>query len=339
MLGSLIQKLIEGFDLQESEAAYAMGCIMDGNATPAQIGGFITALRAKGETIDEITACAKVMREKCSRIYPEIDYFIDTCGTGGDRKNTFNISTAAAFVAAAGGVKVAKHGNRSVSSRSGSADVLEALGINISLGPELVCKCIEETGMGFMFAPDFHKSMKFAAGPRRELGIRTVFNILGPLTNPAGAKGQLLGVFEKELTEQIARVLLKLGVERAMVVHGQGGFDELTVTGSTLVAELRDGRIFNYEITPEDLGLTKVSKENIEGGSAFENAEIILGIFKGRKGVERDMVLINAAAALYIGKAVENMKDGVALAGEIIDSGLAMDKILELRSFTNSKIA
>ncbi len=238
MMQSAIKKLIEGESLSEKEIIGYMNTIMDGNATPAQIGSFITALRIKGETIEEITGCARVMREKAERINPKLDYCIDTCGTGGDGTNTFNISTAAAFVAAAGGVAVAKHGNRSVSSKSGCADVLEALGVNIVLSPEQAEKCLENLGICFMFAPAFHKSMKYAAGPRKELGIRTIFNVLGPLTNPAGAKAQLLGVFDGRLTEPIASVLVNLGVERAMVIHGSDGMDEITVTGTTKVSEV-----------------------------------------------------------------------------------------------------
>lgn len=230
MLKEAIQKLVEGKNLCEGEIIAALNCIMEGNATPAQIGSFITALRIKGETIEEITGCAKVMREKADRITLEKDYFIDIVGTGGDCSYTFNISTAAAFVTAAGGVTVAKHGNRSVSSKSGSADVLESLGVNINLEPQKVKECIDKIGIGFMFAQTFHKSMKYAAGPRRELGIRTIFNILGPLTNPASAKGQLLGVFSDKLTEPLAHVLHNLGVEKAMVVYGMDGMDEISLS-------------------------------------------------------------------------------------------------------------
>ncbi len=241
MMREAIRKLVEGRNLTEQEIMQAMNCIMEGNATQAQIGSFITALRMKGETIDEITGCARVMREKAERIVPQGDYYIDTCGTGGDGANTFNISTAAAIIAAAGGVKVAKHGNRAMSSRSGSADVLEALGINIHLSPEQVGKCIETVNIGFMFAQVFHKSMKYAAGPRKELGVKTVFNILGPLTNPANAKGQVLGVFDRKLVEPMANVLLNLGTERALVVHGMDGLDEISTTCATIVSEVRDG--------------------------------------------------------------------------------------------------
>ncbi len=335
MLSGAIQKLVKGYNLEENEIKGAMNLIMEGNATPAQIGSFITALSIKGETIDEITGCAKVMREKAFQLQPKVGYFIDTCGTGGDGANTFNISTAAAFVAAAGGVTVAKHGNRSVSSRSGSADVLEALGVNISLEPEKVGLCIEQTGMGFMFAPSFHKSMKYAAEPRRELGIRTVFNILGPLTNPAGAKGQVMGVFKRELTEPLAHVLLKLGVERAMVVHGSDGLDEVTTTGITYVSEVRDERVINYELHPGSFGLSIADKTELSGGDASTNAQIIQEIFEGVRGPRRDIVLMNAAAALYVGKVAGDMREGIWMAAEIIDSGRAMAKLQELRLFTN----
>ena len=263
MLKEAIAKLIEGKNLNEDEAISSLDCIMSGKATDAQIGSFITALRIKGETIEEVTGCAKVMREKAYKINPKIDYYIDTCGTGGDGSNTFNISTATAFVAAAGGVPVAKHGNRSVSSKSGSADVLESLGINIDVPPETAKECIEKVGIGFMFAPHFHKSMKYAAGPRKELGVRTIFNILGPLTNPANAKGQVLGVFDEKLTEPVANVLLNLGVEKAMVIHGLDGMDEITTTTRTKVSEVRDGSIINYYIDPEEYGFSLAKKEEL----------------------------------------------------------------------------
>jgi len=312
---------------------------MEGNATQAQIGSFITALRIKGETIEEITGCAKVMRQKADRIYPKVDYCIDTCGTGGDGANTFNISTAAAFVAAAGGVTVAKHGNRAMSSKCGSADVLEALGVNITLTPEQVEKCIEDVGIGFMFAQSFHKSMKHAAGPRKELGIKTVFNILGPLTNPANARGQVLGVFNPNLTETIAGVLLNLNIERAMVLHGMDGMDEITITDETKVSEVKNGDLINYWIIPEMYGINRVSKKYLSGGSAEENAEIIRSIFKGEKSPRRDVVVINAAAALYIGKASESIQEGIKMAGEIIDSGIALKKLETLSEYSSSVIA
>lgn len=336
MITLAIRKLVEHSDLTEQEIMDAMTCIMEGEATPAQIGSFITALRIKGETIEEITGCARVLRNKVEKIEPALDYFIDTCGTGGDGANTFNISTAAAFVAAAAGVPVAKHGNRSVSSRSGSADVLEALGVNISLTPGQVKECIEKVGIGFMFAPAFHKSMKHAAGPRKELGIRTVFNIIGPLTNPANAKGQVLGVFSGELTEPLANVLLNLGVEKAMVIHGKDGIDEFSVSGATRVSEVRNGRVASYDVLPEELGISRTEKNHITGGDALANADIIRSVFKGEKGPRRDVVLVNAAAALYVGGAAESMRAGIGLAEEIIDDGLAESKVNELVRFTGA---
>lgn len=337
MLQSAIQKLVEGKNLSEAEIIETMNLIMDGNATQAQIGSFITALRIKGETIEEITGCAKVMRQKADRIVPKVEYYIDTCGTGGDRSNTFNISTAAAFIAAAAGITVAKHGNRSVSSRSGSADVLEALGVNITLVPEQVKLCIDTLGIGFLFAPTFHKSMKHAAGPRKELGIRTIFNILGPLTNPATAKGQVLGVFDEKLTEPLANVLLNLGVERALVIHGMDGLDEITTTMATKVSEVRNNSVVNYEILPGDFGFKTAMKEDLTGGDGKANAGIIEAIFKGEdRGPKRDILVLNAAAALYIGKVSDSLQEGVRLAEKLIDSGKAMEKLMELRTFSNS---
>jgi len=312
---------------------------MEGKATPAQIGSFITALRIKGETIEEITGCAKVMRAKADKICPNVDYYIDTCGTGGDGTNTFNISTATAFVAAAGGVYVAKHGNRSVSSKSGSADVLEALGVNIDLDPVQVKECIEKVGIGFIYAPVFHKSMKHAAGPRKELGIRTIFNILGPLTNPSNAKGQVLGVFNPNLTELMANVLLNLGIERAMVIHGMDGMDEITTTTSTKVSEVRNNEVITYELFPENYGIALASPEDLTGGNAEENAQIIRRIFNGEKGPKRDIVVLNSAAALYVGKVVSSIEEGIGLAEEVIDSGKALQKLDEFVEFTNSFIS
>jgi anthranilate phosphoribosyltransferase len=331
MLKYSISKLIDGRNLTEQEAMDAMNCIMEGNATGAQIGSFVTALRIKGETIEEITGCVRVMSEKAENIAPALDFYIDTCGTGGDGSNTFNISTAAAFIAAAGGVVVAKHGNRAMSSKCGSVDILEALGINITLTPEQVKACIEKVGIGFMFAQAFHKSMKHAAGPRKELGIKTVFNILGPLTNPANAKGRLLGVFDENLTEPLARVLLNLNIERAMVIHGMDGLDEITTTCATKVTELKDGEIMSYEITPEKFGLKRAEKNDLLGGDISKNIEIIYSIFKGEKGPKRDIAVINAAAALYIGKVAQTMEQGIRMAQEIIDDGSALNKLYELK--------
>jgi anthranilate phosphoribosyltransferase len=336
MLKGAIKKLIERQNLCEQEIIDALNCIMEGNATQAQIGSFITALRIKGESIEEITGCAKVMREKADKICPNVEYYIDTCGTGGDGSNTFNISTSAAFVAAAGGVYVAKHGNRSISSKSGSADVLEELGIKINITPSQVQECIEKVGIGFMFAPIFHKSMSYVAGPRKELGIRTIFNILGPLTNPANAKGQILGVFNSKLTDPMANVLLNLGLERAMVIHGMDGIDEITVSSSTQVSEVKEGKVINYELNPEKYNLKLASKDELVGGDAKVNAGIIYSIFNGAKGAKRDVVVLNSAAALYVGKKTSSIEEGVEMAEEIIDSGKALSKLNDIKALSNA---
>ena len=337
MLKNAIQKLIERKNLEEAEAMEVMDHIMEGRATQAQIGSFLTALRLKGETIEEITGCARVMRDKAEKINPRVSFSIDTCGTGGDGSNTFNISTAAAFVAAAAGIPVAKHGNRSVSSKSGSADVLEALGIDITISANEVEESIEKVGIGFLFAPMFHKSMKHAAGPRKELGFRTVFNILGPLTNPANVRGQVVGVFSKDLTRPMAEVLLKLGVERAMVIHGMDGLDEISINQETMVSELKEGHIRDYVINPEMLGIKRTDRKEVVGGSSTENARIILSLFMGEKGPKRDVVLINSAAALYVGGVANTMVESLELAAWLIDSGAALKKVEELRDFTRCK--
>ncbi len=334
MIKSAIQKLLRRENLTEQEVMDVMNCIMEGNATQSQIGGFLTGLRFKGETVEEITGCAKVMRDKAEKVEHNLPYCIDTCGTGGDGANTFNISTAASLVAAAAGVKVAKHGNRAMSSRSGSADVLEALGVNISLTSLQVGKCIEDVGIGFMFAQLFHKSMKHAAGVRRELGIRTVFNILGPLTNPADVKGQVLGVYDEALTGVLAEVLRKLGTERALVVHGYDGLDEISTAAPTKVAELKGGVINEYILDTMDLGIAKADAHDLKGGDAAHNADLIKLMLAGEKGATRDIVLVNAAAALYVGKAAESIKEGISIATGMIDSGLAAKKLEELREYS-----
>jgi len=329
-----IGMLTQNMDLSVTEMEGVMREVMEGSATGAQVGAFLTALRMKGESVEEISAAARVMREKASRITAPADT-VDTCGTGGDLSHTFNISTTAAFVVAGAGVPVAKHGNRSVSSRSGSADVLEALGIRIDLNPDQVQRCLDETGFGFMFAPAFHPAMKYAIGPRKEIGIRTVFNILGPLTNPAGARFQVLGVFADHLTETLARVLGRLGAERALVVHGHDGLDEITVTGKTRVSELRDGEVNTYELNPADYGITPAKPEDLQGGDAEENARITRDILEGENGPRRQIVALNAGAALVaVGKAA-SFAEGLALAEEAIDSGAAREKLSAVRRFTN----
>lgn len=338
MIRTVIQKLIRHENLSEQEMIDTMKNIMEGNASDILIAAFLTALGSKGETVEEITGSARVMREKAGCIHPKTAYCIDTCGTGGDGAGTFNVSTAAAIVAAAGGAVVAKHGNRAMSSRSGSADVLEELGIDIMLNPEEVAECMDTVGIGFLFAQSFHKSMKYAAGARRELGIKTVFNILGPLTNPAGAKGQVLGVYSEELTGTMAEVLQRLGSERALVVHGMDGLDEITVTTATKVSELKDGKISSYYLDASDFGIPRSKISGLKGGNAKENAEIIKAVFSGARGPGRDMVVINSAAALYVAKVSDNIGEGIRLAEDIIDSGKASEKLGELIAFAGKNL-
>jgi anthranilate phosphoribosyltransferase len=334
MIREAIKMLIEKISLSENEMVSVMREIMDGKATDAQIASFLTALRIKGETDDEITGAAKVMREKSSKINAP-DYTVDTCGTGGDLAHTFNISTTAAIIVAACGVPVAKHGNRSVSSRSGSADVLEALGVKIDLTPEKVEKCLEATGFGFMFAPLFHPAMKHAVGPRKEMGVRTIFNILGPLTNPAGARRQVLGVFSNDLTVTMASVLNNLGIVHAYIVHGEDGLDEITITDKTRISELKDGRTDTYYITPEDLGYTRARKEDLLGGTAEENAQITLNILKGAKGPKRDITFLNAAAALITGDQANSYSEALEKVTDAVDSGNALKKLEEIKVASN----
>ncbi|MBU0628344.1 MAG: anthranilate phosphoribosyltransferase [Nanoarchaeota archaeon] len=336
MIKEAIYKLIEKQDLTMQEAESVMDEIMSGKATDAQIAGFLVALRLKGETIDEITACAKVMRQKSSRIKPKAhSKLIDVVGTGGDSSGTFNISTTASFVVAGAGIPVAKHGNKGVSSKSGSADVLSALGININLEPKKVEQCIDEVGIGFMFAPTFHSSMKYAIGPRKELGIRTIFNILGPLTNPAEAPYELMGVFSESLVEPMAEVLGKLGCKHALVVHGNG-LDELTICSKTKVAEYKDNKVNTYEIDPKDFNIKTASLNDIKGNSPEENAKITLNILEGKeKGPKRDIVLLNAGAAIYTAGMAKTIKEGIDLAKNSIDSGKALEKLNKLKVWTN----
>ncbi len=334
-----IAKVIIHQDLSEDEMVDVMNEIMGGVATPAQIGSFITALRMKGETVAEITGAVRVMRAKVTPIATGVDInqggiLVDTCGTGGDSSGTFNVSTASAFVVAGAGMMVAKHGNRSVSSHCGSADVLEAAGVSLNLTPEQIGRCVREVGIGFLFAPALHGAMKYAIGPRREIGIRTIFNILGPLTNPAGANVQVVGVFAADLTEPLAEVLGRLGSKRALVVHGEGGLDELTVTGSTRISDLNQGQVSTYAITPEQLGLTRASLADLQGGATpLESAAQMRAIFGGEQGAKRDMVLINSGAALMAAGVSADLQAGVNKAAEIIDSGKALAKLEQLVSF------
>ncbi|WP_127836648.1 anthranilate phosphoribosyltransferase [Clostridium prolinivorans] len=333
MLNEAIKKIVAGENLTIEEAETAMNAIMKGECTPSQVGAFLIALRMKGETIDEITGCAKSMKQN-AKSFNVPSFAIDTCGTGGDGANTFNISTAVAIIAAAAGINVAKHGNRAVSSKSGSADVLCELGFNIDFETKISEQCLKETGMTFLFSQKYHPAMKNAAPIRSELGIRTIFNILGPLTNPADIKGQVLGVFDINLTHILGEVLLKLGRERALVVHGNDGLDEITTTTITTVTEVINGKVIDYTINPLDYGIPLCTKEEIKGGNSKENAAIILNIFKGEKGPKRNIVVMNSAAALYVGKAVDNFKDGIIMAEEIIDSGKAYDKLNEIVNFS-----
>lgn len=335
MIKEAVNLVIQNISLSESEMAECMTEIMEGKATDAQIGAFLTALRIKGETVEEITGAARIMRAKATRINAP-EGVIDTCGTGGDMTGTFNISTCASIVVAAAGIPVAKHGNRSVSSLSGSTDVLEALGVKIDLQPDKVEKCLFETNFGFLFAPLFHPAMKYAVGPRRELGIRTIFNILGPLTNPADAKRQVLGVFTDKLTEPLAMVLGNLGAEDAMVVHGKDGLDEISISDGTRVSRFRAGRIETYYITPEDYGFVKADKETLSGGSGENNARIILDIFNGEFGPKRDIVVLNSAAAIMVSGRTDDLVSAREMAEDAIDSGNALRKLREIRQATNS---
>ncbi|MDO8427545.1 MAG: anthranilate phosphoribosyltransferase [Deltaproteobacteria bacterium] len=335
MIREAISSIIKGTDLTEPEMIEVMNEVMTGAATPAQIGSFITALRMKGETVAEITGAARVMREKATKIDCKGKEVIDTCGTGGDDSMTFNISTAAALVTAGCGITVAKHGNRSISSRSGSADVLRALGVNIEAEVSKVEECIDEAGIGFLFAPMLHGAMKYAAPVRRELGIRSIFNLLGPLTNPAGAKRQIIGVYDPALTDILAKVLFNLGSVHAFIVRGEDGLDEITLTGPTKVTELKDGNIKTYHIKPEDFGFSRCGPMDLKGGEPELNAEIILGLLNGKKGPARDVVLLNSAAAITAAGKANSLDEGIAMAHGSIDSGSALDRLERLKRITN----
>jgi anthranilate phosphoribosyltransferase len=335
MIKECIKKLVVNQNLTVSEASLAMDEVLDGGATPAQISAFLTALRMKGETIDEITGCALTMKKKAAHIHPKAGNYIDFVGTGGDGADTFNISTTSAFVISACGVPVAKHGNRAISSRSGSADVLEALGVNILISPEQAQKCVDEINLGFMFAKTFHKFMSTAALVRSELNIRTVFNILGPISNPSDAKAQVIGVFSPSLTAPIAGAMLNMGVEKGLIMSGiEDGMDEFSISGETAVSEIKSGKVINYNITPEDVGLPRYPAEEIKGGNAEVNAKFTIDILEGReKGAKRDIVLFNAAAGIYVGGKTESVKDAVKLAEIAIDGGAArkqLDKLIEI---------
>lgn len=338
----LMNRIVTGHDLDDESMRGAMRAIMTGQATQAQIGGFLVALRMKGETVEEIAAAAQVMRELATPVPIDPAYteqLVDTCGTGGDQSGLFNVSTAAALVVAGAGGRVAKHGNRSVSSRSGSSDVLDAAGIRIDMAPEQVARCVHELGVGFMFAPAYHGAMRHAVGARRELAIRTIFNIIGPLTNPAGARNQLVGVFNGHLTTPMAEVLGKLGSRHVMVVHGEDGLDELSINAPTRVAELRDGEVHNYKITPEDVGLERASLDALRVGNAQQSLAIIRRVLAGEPGIARDMVCYNAGAALYVCGRAGDIAGGVAQAQRAIDSGAAGQRLEELAHFTQQMTA
>lgn len=338
MLTQALEHILQGKHLDAAVAEEAMGEIMDGKATPAQIGAFLASLRLKGEQVGEIIGFARAMRARATRFPIDIPGLVDTCGTGGDGAHTFNISTASAFVAASDGVRIAKHGNRAVSSKSGSADVLEALGVPVDLSPKDAADCLRVTNLCFLFAPLYHQAMKHAAGPRKELAVRTVFNLLGPMTNPAGASHQLMGVYDRKLLETVASVLGQLDVRRALVVAGEDGLDELTVTGVSHIAELRDGEIRTYEITPEQFGLRRHEKEALRGGDAAENAAIIHEVFSGSRGAARDIVLLNAGAILYLADRTSSIEAGVIRAAELIDDGLVMRKLEHIRQIAGGMI-
>lgn len=351
MIRQAIARVVEGGNLSEGEMIEVMEQVMTGAATPAQIGSFITALRMKGETVEEITGAARVMREHATpirvrggvldidrdEINVDRETILDVVGTGGDRTNSFNVSTTVAFVVAACGVKVAKHGNRSVSSVCGSADVLEALGVNLDVTPQVVEQAIDEIGIGFLFAPALHGAMKHAIGPRREIGIRTIFNILGPLTNPAKADCQVLGVYADHLVEKIAGVLHRLGCRHGYVVHGGDGMDEVTLTTTTRVAEVTSDGVSVCTVAPEDFGFTRCSMEDLRGGDARENARIVRSILSGEKGPRREIVLLNASFALAAAGKVSTPRDGTAVAAEAVDSGRALEKLSQLVELTGRR--
>lgn len=339
MIKDAIAKLADRFPLTEKEAEEVMNEIMEGKASPAQIAAYLMGLRLKGESVEEIAGSVRAMRDHAVRIAVGDPLVVDTCGTGGDGRHTFNISTTTAFVVAGAGLTVAKHGNRSISSKSGSADVLAALGVKIDLSPDDVADCINEVGIGFLFAPLYHGAMRHCAGPRQELGIRTMLNVLGPLTNPAGATIQVLGVYEPRLTELLGKVLMHLGSQHCFVVHGMDGLDEITLTDRTLVSESKGGVLSNYVVTPEEFGLARVSSKELAGGSPQENAMITKEVLQGRKGAKRDIVCLNAAPALVAGRKAKTLQEGFQLAAQTIDSGAAAEKLSQLVAFTGKSVS
>ncbi|MCA9471006.1 MAG: anthranilate phosphoribosyltransferase [Nitrospirales bacterium] len=334
MIRESIEKLSEKTNLSESEAKDTMLEIMQGEASEAQIAAYLMGLRLKGETVDEILGSVKAMRSLAQRVHVSDPLVVDTCGTGGDKSNTFNISTAAAFVVAGGGMTVAKHGNRSVSSRSGSADVLNALGVTIDLPIEQIEDCVNDVGIGFLFAPLYHGAMRHCAKPRAEMGIRTMMNVLGPLSNPANASIQILGVYRKSLTEKLAQVLIGLGTQHCFVTHGLDGLDEITITGPTYVSEGKAGRVSSYTISPMDFDLETVNLKEVSGGSPEDNARIIQDVLRGKKGPRRDIVLMNAAPAFVACGKVKTLQEGYLAASQSLDSGAAYEKLEKLIQYT-----
>jgi anthranilate phosphoribosyltransferase len=335
-LPAAIKAVTEHRDLSADEMTAVMQTIMTGEATPAQIAGFLVGLRMKGETVDEITAAAAVMRSLAQGVSVQGDHVVDTCGTGGDASGTFNVSTASAFVVAAAGGQVAKHGNRSISSKSGSADVLEAAGVKLDITPDQVANCVRELGVGFMFAPMHHSAMKYAIGPRREMAVRTIFNVLGPLTNPAGAPNQVLGVFSADWVVPLAEVLARLGSHHVMVVHGEDGMDEISVCAPTQVAELQDGKVTTYTISPDQFGMALAQPVDISVDGAEQSLAMIRSVFSGDAGSPRDIVQLNAGAAIYVAGLADDMAAGVNRAGEVIDSGAAAAKLDALVQLTQA---
>ena len=335
-LKGILTKLSEGKDLTKDEAMYTQDMILTGQATEAQIACILTALKMKGETLDEITGFAAVLRDKANTISPDVDNYVDLVGTGGDCTYSFNISTTSAFVVAASGLPVAKHGNRSISSKSGAGDVLEALGVNIAADPDVVKKCVEEVGIGFMFAPHFNPAMKYVGKVRKDLGFRTIFNILGPLSNPSRAKAMVVGVYTSKLTDVIAKAMMNIGVERAFVVSGCDNMDEITLTGSTTISEIKDGRVNTFTVTPEQFGFKRCGLDELQGGDGTVNAGITKDILSGKeKGAKRDIVLLNAGATLYVGGMADSIQAGIRLAQETIDSGKALKTLEALVNASN----
>lgn len=335
-LKGILAKLSEGNDLTKDEAMYTQDMILTGQATEAQIACILTALKMKGETLDEITGFAAVLRDKANTISPNVDNYVDLVGTGGDCTYSFNISTTSAFVVAASGLPVAKHGNRSISSKSGAGDVLEALGVNIAADPDVVKKCVEEVGIGFMFAPHFNPAMKYVGKVRKDLGFRTIFNILGPLSNPSRAKAMVVGVYTSKLTDVIAKAMMNIGVERAFVVSGCDNMDEITLTGGTTISEIKDGRVNTFTVTPEQFGFKRCGLDELQGGDGTVNAGITKDILSGKeKGAKRDIVLLNAGATLYVGGMADSIQAGIRLAQETIDSGKALKTLEALVNASN----